>query len=411
MSSSCRKRRIAARAGACGIVALAIPVAHTASAAQYYLQPQAELAAESHSNITLDAASDAASVEGYVGTASAIVGIATPRSETTLTPRLRYRDYPDLDDSNSLEGWLDLASSYRTARSTLNVFGRYQHEDGLTAELPEAQFDSSNSNVSTTPETGRVRVGATRQSFLLGPSYRYAMTQRWDLDLAAQYQRMDYNPDDTSQFIDFDFYQANAGVNRKLTELMDLGLGAHAGHYRARLGDSTTDFTGVDLSTEWRWSKTFVARGHVTFEQYKMDQTLPLVINDTKDAWGADFSLERKLQISTILFNIGRTVTPSGSGGMYYADQVRVEYDRQLSQRLTWVTAVRFLREDALSAETGSSRDYLQGEMQLKWLITPTFYVRGGYRHVYQEYESDPGAARDHVFSVSLGYQGLAPQR
>lgn len=418
MSSSCLKTRIhrsVVVAGICGTVTAgaAMLICPLAGAAQYYMQPRAEVSVEANTNVALDTSGGSKTSEGYLGDIGAKIGIATPRSETTLTPRLQYQNYPDYKDANRLEGYLDLASNYRSERSALNVYGRYDHEDGLHADLPSAQFDPLNPTLRTTPETGRVRVGATRDLIWFNPNYSYRLTQRWNLDLSAQYQRIEYNPSDSSTFVNFDYYQTNVGLSRSVTQRSDLSLGAHAAKYEARGIDSNTNGVGADLGLETRWSGTLVGKWHVSFEQDKIDQGAPAPRSDTERAWGADFSLTRKQEISTVIFSIGRTVTPSGSGGMYYANQAQMEYDRDLSRRLSLISAVRFLREDSLALATAanSSRDYLQGLLQLRWQITRTWFIRGGYQYIWQKYEVNPSGAANHNLSLSFGYEGLAPQR
>src|SRR5450755_2935554 len=85
-------------------------------AAQVYVQPMATISAETDSNLDLVPASQggANSVEGNIADASALIGIATPDSETTIIPRIDYRDYPSASYDNRLEGYLDLISAYRT---------------------------------------------------------------------------------------------------------------------------------------------------------------------------------------------------------------------------------------------------------------------------------------------------------
>ncbi len=55
---------------------------------------------------------------GYVGSLADIIGIATPLTQTTIKPRLDYRDYPNDSSDNRLEGYLDFDSSYKSQRSS-----------------------------------------------------------------------------------------------------------------------------------------------------------------------------------------------------------------------------------------------------------------------------------------------------
>jgi len=85
-------------------------------AAQVYWQPSASISAEENSNLDLQPP-PVGSTAGYLADAATVIGIATPNSDTTLRPRLDYRDYPTDPQDNRLEEYLEANSSYRSQRA------------------------------------------------------------------------------------------------------------------------------------------------------------------------------------------------------------------------------------------------------------------------------------------------------
>jgi hypothetical protein len=111
-------------------------------------------------------------------------------------------------------------------------------------------------------------------------------------------------------------------------------------------------------------------------------------------------------------FNVGRSITPSGGGGLYVADTAQLQYDRDLSARLSFTGAVIYTSSRGLSVNvSGDDRNYGRGTLSLKWLATRTLFVLGGYSYMTQKYLSDMDSAANSQFYLRIGYQGLPRQQ
>src|SRR5262245_27818771 len=90
-------------------LALAIVQAGAASAADVHTQPQIDLRAEQNDNFGLvPGGGPNSNVYGYIADAIWLIDVATPRSGTTLLPRLKYQNFPDRSDLEKFEGFLDM---------------------------------------------------------------------------------------------------------------------------------------------------------------------------------------------------------------------------------------------------------------------------------------------------------------
>jgi hypothetical protein len=133
-------------------------------------------------------------------------------------------------------------------------------------------------------------------------------------------------------------------------------------------------------------------------------------IEETNSAYGLELNAAYGSPVSRWALSLGRQVTPTGSGGLSNLDQVRVQYDRAFSERLSLTTAVRAFRNRSVSeitANNNDDRDYARANVSLNFMITATWYVRAGYEYTWQDREADSRSANNNLVSLAFGYRGL----
>ena len=87
-----------------------------ALAADVTTEPRVDLRVEQNDNLDLDPETTSDSdVLGYIAEMDLLMGIATPRGETSLRPRVRFQDYPDRDDFERVRGFPRHALAIRVA--------------------------------------------------------------------------------------------------------------------------------------------------------------------------------------------------------------------------------------------------------------------------------------------------------
>ncbi len=381
--------------------------------AQVYVQPLLSVRAQTSSNI--DLATDPAQrqqTEGYLGDAATVIGIATPRSDTTLRPRIQYQYFPEETALNRLEAFLDFTTQYNSPRSNFAMFGRYDHRDEINAERPAAVYNDLAPTPTASPETGRVRVGTTRDDFVIMPTYSYQLTQRVGIGASANLETLNYSSADDTSHVDFNYYQGRGFVSWSPSPRTKLAFGGYASKYDAKHIDSQSTSYGTSVDYDIHWSEVFASHAAIVYQRTDVDMTQPRIFQDRTNAWGANVSSTYTAQLSQIRFNLGRTINPSGGGGLYESDEARVQYQRDLSERWGVTTAARYLRSRALSRDSnGNDRNYVRANVYLTWNMTRFWFVEGGYDYSWQKYENDPNSAADSTFSVRFGYKGIPRQR
>jgi hypothetical protein len=379
--------------------------------AEYYVQPVVTALAETNSNIQLNP-SGGTPEQGYGASASALIGIATPNSDTNVRPQFRYAYYAQEPQLNRLESIVDFNTVYRSQVSSFSLSGRFDQLNDTNAQKPSAQFSELNPSAPGTSDAGHVQVGVTRDYLILQPRYTHQVSQLISLGVSALYQTEFFTPSDLNGHVNFDYYLGQAFITRKFGERMVLRVGGIAARYEARDVVSTSNATGAELGMAYKWTEALKALIVVTWQHSDVNSTLTPAFQGTTDNWGASGELAWIRSDSTFRLNLGRTITPGSAGGTYSADQLHVQYDRKFSERLSGVVAGRAVATRGLWANIDSSdRNYVTTDLSAKWMLTRTWIVQGGYNYFWQKYRTNPLTAHSNSVYLQIGYQGLPPQR
>lgn len=413
MSSSSRNSVALRFAVACGLAAGAL-CAPAAWSAQYHVQPQFDLRVENNDNFGLvPGGSPDSDVYGVIANAQALFGIYTPRSETSLRPRLKLQEYPDREDLQQWEGYLDLRSRYEWQRGEFLVNGRYSHEDSYTSETPSGVYDPLDPLYGSDPDSVQILVGETRKRFDLRPSFRYDATERLNFGAEAQYVTVNFDSDGAETNTDYDYTLLKGSVGWVLTPVSDFRVGAYASKYEAKDDSTDTDGYGGEVGYRYRWSEVTGVEATVNYEQNDITDYVPVRSEESTSGWGGNLTAYRELEVSEWRLSIGRRFIPTGDGGKSVSDSIRMEYDRDLSERLAFEGAARFETRNTLREEGSADDDrkYARVDLALEWFMTPTWYVKGGYSYIWNETESATGSAENNKVFVSFGYRGLRRER
>jgi hypothetical protein len=386
---------------------MAAATAGTAQAADTYVQPQAELRAETNSNFNLAPGGGSGSdVYGYIADLQALIGIATPRSDTSMRPRVRMQEYPDRDNLERLEAFFELRSVYRWERSELLTIGRYSRQDSHNAEVPGGEFDPLDPNDPGNVDT--IVVGETRSRYQIAPEFTFDLTDRTQAGVAASYQAVRYDSGAVQISDDYDYVEGNGFVRWALDPRSDFTVGAYANRYEATDNSTETEAYGGQLGYQYRWSEVAHVGAEIFYEQDDRTGFVPVAVEESTSGWGGTVSAYRKGEVSAWRLSVGRTFIPTGSGGKATSDQLRLRYSRDLTPRLEFTGAGRYESRNSLSTGSqGDDRDYARADIALRWMMAPTWYLQGGYSYIWEDREGAAGAANNNRFFVSVGYQGL----
>ena len=425
MLLSCRRGRYAVGASksmnrTARAVAISLIVAPGMGfAADTYMVPKLEVFARADTNRELNTKAEggADSSESYIGDAQLTLGVSTPRSDTYIRPRIRYQNSPDIDNAKRTEQFFDFKSDYKTERSAFDFLARYSKRDTLNAEFQDATFDPLTPDDPLVPETGTVVVGETQERIAVSPSFRHEWTERMGIGATATYQKVDFSSSSSvnDPKIGFDYVEGEGFLSRQLG-LRTVGeMGVYASKFETDDNLRTNDAYGLTARLRKQWTPTFglLASAVVERDDIKVEDVSGATIRDEKETqWGLEVTGDFAGQVSRTRFSVGRFISPTSAGSKSTVDQLRVQYDRSLTQRLEWTSAVRYNRQRAVGGQgLGLERDYVIGDLGLKYMLTPTWYVTGGYTYRWQDRKTDIGTADNHSFVLGFGYEGLRQRR
>lgn len=400
------------RRGGPALVLLGV-LAHqpAANGADVYNQPAGSLTVTGDTNLDMDPG-EKTRTEGNLISLSDLIGIATPDSDSYIRPRVEYRNYPEDSGDNRVEGYLDFNSTFRTARSSTAVYGTFDHLDEFNAELPSAEYDSLNPVSPTAPETGHAISGATRDSALVVPAYNFKYSPLWGFGVSGLYQRLDYSPNDDFAHVNFAYYFGQASATWSLSPRSELSFGAFDSRYEATGYFSDAKGSGGTLDLDTDWTPLVSTAASVVAEHVDVDTSIPVLFRGSKNAFGATVSVAYKTLVSQYRMNAGQLITPSGGGSLLYSDQIKAEYDRDISARWSVTGALLALKNRGITSNLDvNDRTYVQTLFDVTWMMTRTWYLQGGARYMWEKYQVNTSGAADTRIYFRIGYKGLPPRR
>ena len=387
--------------------------AGVASAADVHTQPQIELRAEQNDNFGLvPGGSPDSDVYGYIADAVWLVDIATPRGNTTLRPRIKYQNFPDRSDLEKFEGFFDLRSVYRWERSTFDLYTHLSHQDLYNNETRGGDFDPTDPGGGGGSDSGQIVVGETREEFDLRPAFEHRVTERTSIGVGVEYATARYDADQgVPSKTDYDFGLASGYLTWALSPTSDVRAGIYASRFETRDNFEETQATGILAGYGHRWSEQVGLDAVLFYEENDITENGLIPFKETTSNFGGELSAYRKFEVTEWRFSVGRSFVPTGDSGKSEMDQFRLQYERQLSPRLTFRGVGRYESRNSLGGtDSGADRDFARTDLSLKWLITQRWYVGGGYAYMWEDRASATQSADNNKFFISFGYQGLEYQ-
>jgi hypothetical protein len=379
--------------------------------AEVYWQPIASLTAEGDTNLDLEPGNRTRTL-GALAMVSSVIGITSPEADANIRPRLEYREYPEDTQDNRLEAYLDFNALQRWQRSSLSVFGNLEHRDDFNAEFNPAIYDTFNPAPPTTPETGHAALGGTRDSAYIVPTYTFRFSPLLAGGISGVYQRIQYSPDDEFTHVNFQYYLGKAELTWTLSPRSELSFGALGSKYDALHFDSHATGAGGSVDFDTNWTQKWSTSASVIFQHISLTQTAPQILDTRANVWGGTVGVVYAAQVSRFKLNAGHVVSPSGGGSLYTTDQIRFQYDRDLTYRLSATAAAIGLRDRGVTSNvSGDYRSYLQTVVEAKWMMARTWFLQGGYQYSWQKFQLDPSGAASNRIYIKVVYQGLGAQR
>jgi hypothetical protein len=258
-------------------------------------------------------------------------------------------------------------------------------------------------------DSGDIVIGEIREEFSVRPNFEYRATERTSIGAGLEYIVTRYDADQgVPTKTDYNFALASGYVGWRLNPTSDLRAGLYASKYEAQDNSEDIDATGILVGYSHRWSEEFGIEAVAFYEENDITEFDPVLFKETTSNFGGELTAYRKFEVTEWRFSLGRSFVPTGDGGKSELDQLRVQYERQLSQRLTFRGVGRYESRNGLgNTEGGIDRDFARLDLSVKWLITRNWYVGGGYAYMWEDKAAATETGVNNKFFINFGYQGL----
>jgi hypothetical protein len=380
------------------ILFAALAVATTACAENWEVAPRVEAGYRYSDNYHLGPPGTEVEVSGGEADAQVTFRTLDPRTQIEITPRVLATYFPDEQDDDSVDGYLDASFVDVTPRRRMGVEGSFAHETVTRSELPEGStVDGGDLGNPATGDSGRFIEHNTRNFVRVSPFISYDVTQRQRVNFDAYYLRADFDKQLQNAQQDFSEEGVEAGWGYQFSERSTLSVHATASRYETTFD---TDAYGGYL----QWDTNFTQQSRV-YVRVGAQQTAPENgETDTNPVAGVGGTWNN--QRNKLFLDLTRTVEPISAGTVVERYQLRMQINHEVSPRIALTLGARASHdEDIDTAGTFPTRKYAAAEGGIEWRVLRDFAVTATYSYRWQEYADELSDRSANGFLIGFVYE------
>jgi len=337
-----------------------------------------------------------------------------PRGEVALQPRVRVDAYSDTadEDLERQDLYLNSRAAYNWRRATAGVNLNLGRESIISSELEETQVISPDDPIDEDPidnDTGLlVLLDEFRKRLNFAPYAEFSVSERSTILLEARRLDVSYTGPDLRGRTDFNDTSLSLGVGRTIDDRTSATARLITSRYEADATDNETDTVGVEgsftrqLNEIWSFNLTTgLQRSDFSF----VDVTGEVVDNAATN-YTLSLSFAKRTEISSVDIGLFRVLNPNAVGFLVERNELRLRFERRLSERLSAGFGFRAMETGALDRET--DREYLRADFDVEWAFTPSWSFAARYGAIDQEFSGERLDGRANMLSVGAVYRGLS---
>lgn len=402
----------------CGLAAagLVMLLPRPAAAQQWLFTPQIEIGAHHVDNPRLAEQEETDAITGGLVDAGLAMRRNTQTSSVLLRPRVAINRYADAADEDSEGYFLDFNAQTETERSNWDIRANYRQQQVFRGETTPAGFEEGDIEdgvgLDDDVQTGTGRTFERRQRDLwrINPGVSFELTEVTSLRMDLSYLDVQYDQEQVGEATDYNNSRVEAGIAHELTPHSEISGILFGERYDAVNIDRQTDSIGARARYSQSVSEVSMFFIDIGVQESESESPVNPALDRSKTAFLWNLGLDRQLEITRWRVELGRRVTPSGSGSLVERDMVRAVMNHQFKPRWFLELAAVALQTSRVTEDIpGNERDYLQGRATLAWQWTPSWTVEGGYSLTHQDFADIPGDAQEHEIRLSFVYNPPLP--
>ena len=376
-------------------ICLVVLLSNSASAAVWLFDPTVTLLHEYDDNYRLSTSS---SNEDEVSTTKLSGGLAlkgkSERFDLKALLGLDATNYSgddsNLDDKNNQT--FRLTSAFRaTERSSFSLKGNILRDTILRTTQSIFDPQLTEGEISFDPDqdvdVNLIQENIRRTRFNIRPGWSYKLNENTTVGLNYRYSDLSFRGDRNSGLVESDSKTVQAIIGKKITEKDRITGAVSETYFRP---DNDLDVDTLRLTLGWF---------HKFSESFEMDFTIGARDSDFDNAPKSSDSgfigkvgATKHTGLTTYRFTVEQRENPSSSGNQVEVDEIKVDIQRALTEKLTFGFSGRFFdTETTNSTDSNSNREYISFEPELSWRFLPSWVAGAGYK--YTEEDLDNGGS------------------
>jgi hypothetical protein len=337
-------------------------------------------------------------VQGPLVDAALEMRTLTQTGEFSFTPRIRATYFPDETELDSVDYFGKLDWQHRGQRVQTNIRGDFAQQDIVNSEQPDA---------GTGGDLGEPDIGDSGISFIdnrrvhasLRPSVSFDVSQRNALQFGAGYADVNFDRQVLNAQEDYSVADVVAGLASRMNETSTLITRLRGARYDIESQEVTSGY-GAELE----WNRRTVADTRSYFRAGA--QNVELQNGKTETAWIAGLGVEFLAGRNELFADLSRNVGPSSAGTVITRNQLRVNWTRAITPRLSLLAGLRgTYDEDVDPVATFQPRRYATGNVGLQWFWQEEFSLRAAYDYTRQEFRNSGNDATSSGAMITVLYQ------
>ena len=394
------------------VIAMAWPAAARSA---WDFVPEIWIAAETNDNPALLSVEPAA--PEYYDPASRILAEVRlradgvfPRGDFSVEPTLRSDAYADAgrSDFQSTDGHLRSSGEIRAERTVTGFSADFASERILGTEFLDAQPSDIDAEEVPAVDTVLLGLNERRTLAVLSPYTAVEFSERGTVRFDGQFMDVGYDTDTITTRADFTASSLGAAYLRRLSAGNTLTTRVFGSRYDVEADPADTVTTGVEMaflravSDHWSASVAWgIARSQFTY----VDVVGELVIGEV-DTPTLGFAVRRRMERSSVNFDLGRGLEPDSFGFPAVRDELRVAWLRQMSPTLRGGMAIRVIESADIGDVLGADRRYGWVDLDLDWSFGELWSLVLGYEYAYRAIDTLGDDARSNSISIGFSFRG-----
>lgn len=289
-----------------------------------------------------------------------------------LNTGYRVERYASLSELDRQDPFANFSTNYNTERSAYGLTATYSEN----AQRAIAEED-----------TGDFSSNATVITKSLAPTYQYQFTERDFVYTSFNYNERTY---DTSGFSDNETMSYTGGWSRNLTERLTGGLALTYSNYESQSDRLQSEYDSYNLSvtSTYMMSERWSFSGQVGYRTTDSEtQFLQGGSQQSDRSAGSlfDFSANYAGELNTLTFSLSRSLNPSGEGVVNETDRVSFNWNRNLSETLSFSLNTLYQESQSADELTNTDREYFTFSPAINWKLDRNLALKMGYQYRQQK--------------------------